>query len=402
MLIALIALPWGLIAYHFLPFNNATSRSGFAPFSIGTSRFKKKSAATVAKGPWGAIEIEEIVIEPPAKMFRYNLDLSPREWFLTDTPVDKLSGILQACGIPGSTIAEIERYSAADQSTTGTVIRAPDNLVWNLDPRSRERLYSLLGRYPGNVACHHPYFYRGESLEEWLHDTPLPADIIDRIASLVYKRDNQLLFSDIDLIWPLVKSPLDRLALMQILHRETSHLVRLKVDDDAGIDGLVSYWGVNNREETIRTMLESTLRGRQSSIDLIYLLPPIPRVRLNTYSGVTHSDSVIRHNCFWAALNFFNDTPDDSLTAGNLAAARLSSDYMRIEENDICFGDIFAICRKDGTLLHTCVYIAADIVYTKDGEETQNPFVLKRISDVIPNYRRDGPISCVYFRLREP
>ena len=53
------------------------------------------------------------------------------------------------------------------------------------------------------------------------------------------------------------------------------------------------------------------------------------------------------------------------------------------------FGDIIEITDKNGEIKHTCVYIAENIVYTKDGQDsdiTISPFILSDFAKTLAIY----------------
>ena len=62
-------------------------------------------------------------------------------------------------------------------------------------------------------------------------------------------------------------------------------------------------------------------------------------------------------------------------------------------------GDI--LCFLDGGEgLHTCVYIADDIVLTKNGDSILAPWVLMQVTDVEAIYRRSPETRIQGFRLK--
>jgi hypothetical protein len=47
---------------------------------------------------------------------------------------------------------------------------------------------------------------------------------------------------------------------------------------------------------------------------------------------------------------------------------------------------------------HMCVYIAADVVYTKNGVDPKQPWVLMRMKDLLALYTSDQPQQWRVFR----
>jgi hypothetical protein len=49
---------------------------------------------------------------------------------------------------------------------------------------------------------------------------------------------------------------------------------------------------------------------------------------------------------------------------------------------------------------HACVYIADDVVFTKNGVNYHQPWVLMKLNDLLPRYASDRPMSIVVLRRR--
>jgi hypothetical protein len=55
---------------------------------------------------------------------------------------------------------------------------------------------------------------------------------------------------------------------------------------------------------------------------------------------------------------------------------------------------------SDGNALHSCVYIADDIIYTKNGENMAAPWLLMKIGDVKRIYSHLGQTGVQGYRLK--
>jgi hypothetical protein len=73
--------------------------------------------------------------------------------------------------------------------------------------------------------------------------------------------------------------------------------------------------------------------------------------------------------------------------------------YNRIEP-PFEFGDVLMFLNGQGNAIHSCVYIADDIVYTKNGENIASPWLLMKIGDVQRVYSYEGQSSIQGFRLK--
>jgi hypothetical protein len=55
----------------------------------------------------------------------------------------------------------------------------------------------------------------------------------------------------------------------------------------------------------------------------------------------------------------------------------------------------------DGNAVHSCVYVADDIVYSKNGENMASPWLLTKIGDVQRIYSYESQTSIQGYRLRQ-
>lgn len=82
---------------------------------------------------------------------------------------------------------------------------------------------------------------------------------------------------------------------------------------------------------------------------------------------------------------------------------RILQNQIRMESvepatSDLRFGDIIVLSDpQDGKIIHSAVYIAGDIVFTKNGMALQRPWILMRYNDMLSRYSMDfTPNTQVY------
>jgi hypothetical protein len=169
-------------------------------------------------------------------------------------------------------------------------------------------------------------------------------------------------------------------------------LVRLSVDRSSEINELAQYWGRGGRSTDIRPLLESVAgAGDQGSIDIVHLLPAFARNRLYRYPRLTTGDlnKPALANCLWTALNFFATEPDDRYLELNAAIATLRQDYHIVESN-YQLGDVIALLDAEGDLFHVVVYLADDLVFTKNGTSPVAPWTIMPLDRVKDYYRNQS------------
>ena len=145
--------------------------------------------------------------------------------------------------------------------------------------------------------------------------------------------------------------------------------------------------------------------GGDPALDVVHLLPPVARELLNVYHLASAEGAAA--SCYWTALNFPSEQPESRLlvnprTTGDQEAEtwRRLQEFTPLEKASE-LGDIIAYRRKsDGRILHVCSYVAADIVFTKNGFGYSAPWCLMRLPDVDALYHDAATTERLYFRPR--
>lgn len=397
----LLVSPWLALRCLVASTNPAGSRS-FAenPFRPGPMTYP---AVKSVKGPWGIIEIRPIIVEPPSSFFGFNYDASPsQQWIISNANPAQARALLAKSGLSGAVIETLMQNARADSSNNCQVIRPPDDIIRAISPEVRAVLYSELGKNPANLFHATPFRFRGHSIHEWFCNSGLSEELIGRIKPLVYKKKQMLCFSDLHLILPTVLSPIERGRLLQALHRAATYNLYLKVDSNASLDAVLAYWGHAGRRYDIEPILKSTFaQGTSSALDVSYLMPGFARTRLYTYINPTRGDPSVRRDCHWTAFNFFNDLPDDRYGRLKDLTSVTMQEYESIS-SPTQFGDVIFFITPPNAAIHSCVYIADDIVFTKNGVGFGMPFIFEHLNDVVNDYHADfGDFALQYCRRRD-
>ena len=135
------------------------------------------------------------------------------------------------------------------------------------------------------------------------------------------------------------------------------------------------------------------------SVDIIHFLPVLMRERAYTFPSIRDAAKGRLPDCHWTSLNFFNLAPREFYRNTKLASIQLVESYEAVNP-PYRFGDVLCYM-ENGNGLHTCVYIADDIVLTKNGENILSPWVLLYISDVTKIYKRSPTTAIQGYRLKK-
>jgi hypothetical protein len=160
-------------------------------------------------------------------------------------------------------------------------------------------------------------------------------------------------------------------------------LIRLRGNGGSDIEALSDYWSHGRRSVTVflRHLAQEPGGG---DIDVMYLLPPLPRSLINTYPG----DDGRSYDCMWTSFNFFNTEPDDRFLDGAFQQAEFSKRYRLIPLAELRLGDLLLFGTSSTQITHASVFIADDIVFTKNGRSRMRPWKLTTIAELQARYFR--------------
>ncbi|MBS0633257.1 MAG: hypothetical protein JSS11_15205 [Verrucomicrobia bacterium] len=355
-------------------------------------------------GPWGELQYSRLLIEPPDEFVTAH-DLQPDElkWVFKGYTPEKLHELWQHAELSDAQITELTAHIVNPGEPDSITIKPTGEFILGLSTKSRTVLYSALSEFPENPSQNEPFRFRAGkgATDEWFSNSGLSPETIKLVTGLLYQRGTALLFSDDDVVLPLLPNRSERFKLMKTLARKSTLLVKLRVKTDSDLDTLVNYWGQGPRAKDLRPLLESiSHRPRGITLDVAHLLPRFARARLYNYPQPSDHPDDGMHDCHWTCLNFFNDVPDEKYTDAKVVKHTFETEYVRVVGKPT-LGDIFVFSRPDGRVIHSCVYIADDIVFTKNGASSVMPWILMNLSDVTAFYPADPPLTISAFRRKD-
>ena len=123
----------------------------------------------------------------------------------------------------------------------------------------------------------------------------------------------------------------------------------------------------------------------------IGLLPPLPASLLYTFPTPDNplKGPVATRDWHWTSLNFFREPPDDRYS-DPAYASRLTLDYRPVP-SDPRFGDVVTFSKPNGDILHSAVFIADGIVFTKNAYTPLHPWILSTLADLQEEYSFQMP-----------
>jgi hypothetical protein len=363
--------------------------SGVRGTDLSSGSGNPSSLAPADTPPWGELLLSEIRMERPEEYLAFDCSTNRQAtWVFPRMKTEQVRAVVQSYGF---TAAQIERaLSPRFLKTTGTdtTIKPDDELLFSLSPEARSALYRHLARYLENPTLGIPWVCTKERLDTLISNCKMDATAQAAFKKLLYTQNGQPCFADQEPMLRQLSLPEQRKAFIQSILRQKSVLVRLHLRPETDIDKLIGYWvapasGV--RYKDIRPLLESLKRLPEGgNISLLYFLPPFARQRLYTFPFLTGAGEN-KENCHWTTMNFFNDPPDDRFFDLGYMNKFLHENYYQIA-SATAYGDVILLLDAQNNLIHSAVHIADDIVFTKNGNSYQQPWVLMHLKDLLEVY----------------
>lgn len=354
-------------------------------------------------GPWGQIQYYYIMLEAPESLVKlFPVPSAKTVWKFKDFSNDELREALLGAGLTAAQCDTLFSGPTQPFKDDGvTHLFPPTDLILALSPEIRLRVYRILRRFDGNALHASPYVIEGGEAKEWFAGSGVRNDLVDLIDRLSYPWAPGRAFSDLPALLGHVRDVKEQNLLLKTLTRTRSLLARLVVNKDADIESLAEYWTGFGRRKDVLPILESVAETEGvHRLDIVHLLPSLPRKFLYTYPDMSLLSKGSFPDCHWTSLNFFNYEPVDRLLDYEGAIQYISENY-EPASGALQFGDVLFFMEKGSeNSFHSCVYIADDIVFTKNGSNVAMPWILMRIDDLRARFRQDFEIEIRAFRVK--
>lgn len=391
LVIALVSLPWIVL---FVDGLYASSTDASSRLQLAT---KRKGANQAAEpGPAGRVETTAIVISPPLEFVMTLADSRlSTDWRFRNTSLEQLHGFLQQMPLDEPRRREILAGVRPDPANNGLVFSPSDEFIWKLPSEMRGGLYLALALDTENLVQIHAFRFQG-TLEEWFASSGVSDETLRLIEKLLYRRNGSIFLADLHVLMPKLAKD-EQTRVLKAISGQRTLSVRLRVGPDDNIAELAEYWGRGRRSKDLRPILES-LAKVDGTIDVAHLLPAFARMRLYTYPtpSITNNVGLIQ-NCHWTAFNFFSTTPEDKFTNLEDALKELKDNYYPIYRNP-ALGDLVIYSDAADPMFHVAVYVADDIVFTKNGNQFSSPWMYMQLDQMKDFYARPLPVEVKYFR----
>jgi hypothetical protein len=352
--------------------------------SINGGKRPENAPKTPAK-PWGNLDYGGLSLEPDELFLGATRPSPTSRWIFENYSPQQLTELFNSCGLTAPQKAVLLDTNRWELLTNGCAVPVPDEVVLGLSKTANQRLYPILARAPANVAQYYPFRFPLRGFAERFARRGLSSQTLDTIRRLTYTNGGLLCFSAAQPLRSALPTNEFR-TFVRALYGVPTLRMQLRLHPGCDIEALVKYWGKGGREKAIRPLLESSARIPEgATINVAYLFPPFARLRLYTYPDPATDPAAAREDCYYTALNFFNDQPDARFMDSRNTREEILAHYQQTQDGPE-FGDLLALLDQAGNAVHICVYVADDVVFTKNGGNYLQPWVLMKIPELLAYY----------------
>lgn len=356
-------------------------------------------------GPWGFLEYVPMTIGPPDEfVFVPPADYPPIRWHFQGYSKDKVIELFHSAELtPAQIDALLKRTWSTDAG--GTAVEPGDDVIMGLSPAARAKIYSVLVEFAQNSRQIDPIWFRPGRVDERLEGSGLLPASVDLLKRLLYPHGtSRELFADFEPALRQLPDEHERRRFMKAVMRKETLLARLRIHAESDIESLASYWGVGGRRKDVLPLLNSLRRIEGGcKLNIVYLLPHFAREHLYSHPYTPADPAGVKQDCFWSAFNMFLEQPDDRFHDLDYTRQVIKTDYYNIIE-PTQLGDLVFLATNDSVVIHAATYVADDIIFTKNGENYTQPWILMHLSDMIETYSArhpiSGPVKVLYYRKK--
>jgi hypothetical protein len=206
----------------------------------------------------------------------------------------------------------------------------------------------------------------------------------------------------VSLVVALTTSHSEARTLIKALSRSRTAILRLRLDGTSNVRQVAAYWssGEANAKDFLPLLESIETNPLVDHLDIVHLLPPYARKLLYTYPHQSLAVGGRYPDCHWTTLNFFNYRPEGRFFDADGAKSFLGENYVQ-GARPYRYGDALLFMDEHGRAVHSCIYLADDYVFTKNGVNMISPWLIMKLREVVDLYSVNGdPTIKIYRNLR--
>jgi hypothetical protein len=356
-------------------------------------------------GPWGRLQCAYVYLEAPKSLIEgFPLPSPTPRWTLPSSVFSEVPALFARAGLSQTIIDQLLLPQNVIKRDGLVYILPPLPTLENLPPESRAIIYTEFSKYPENEYLVDPVLIIGTSVDEWYRRSKLRPEIIQKIKKMSYMRGETIAFSDIPALLNYASTDSEARAIFKACTRTRNLMIRLMLDKNANADEIIKYWsfGVGIRRKDLEPLVLSIMELEGvDDLGISHLLPALARKLLYTYPGLDMAKHGVMPDCHWTSLNFFNYEPHEYLLDARLATSQVLENFTPVNPPYQYADVLFFLDNTTGDAFHSCVHLADNIVYTKNGRNILSPWVIMKLEDVKKVYLYKGNGRIQGFRRKD-
>jgi hypothetical protein len=357
----------------------------------------------VSDGPWGSLQSFNVYIAAPDHIIKmFSVPSSITTWNFFDVKEQEVVALFDRPDIPVEIRTELTDRSRWTVSGGHIQVTPSNTSILGLPPAARAAIYTVLAKWEANEFYHAPYFVPDGDVDSWLSASGLGSDLIDIVRRTTCPLGKAFCFSDVSLLVAATNSDTAARAVIKAISRTRTVILRLRLDEEADIQKIIGYWGSGkaNAKDFLPLLESVKTNPLVKHLDIVHVLPPYARKLIYTYPHPSLAIGGRYPDCHWTSLNFFNYRPESRLFDTQGAEAFVLENFERAEP-PYQFGDVLFFTDPQGRAIHSCIHLAAVYVYTKNGANLINPWIIMTLQEVMDRYSVNGePTIQIYRKLR--
>lgn len=356
-------------------------------------------------GPWGRLQCAYVYLEAPKSLIEgFPLPSPTPRWTLPASEFSEVPALFARAGLSQTIIDQLLLPQNVVKRDGLVHLLPPLPTLENLSPESRAIIYTEFSKYPENEYLVDPVLIIGTSVDEWYRRSKLRPEIIQKIKKMSYMRGETIAFSDIPALLNYASTDSEARAIFKACTRTRNLMIRLMLDKNANADEIIKYWsfGVGIRRKDLEPLVLSIMELEGvDDLGISHLLPALARKLLYTYPGLDMAKHGVMPDCHWTSLNFFNYEPHEYLLDARLATSQVLENFIPVNPPYQYADVLFFLDNTTGDAFHSCVHLADNIVYTKNGRNILSPWVIMKLEDVKKVYLYKGNGRIQGFRRKD-
>lgn len=394
LLLVVAGIAIGALGVHFFPHD--------PPGTVPSSELGTR----VRPGAWGELYAVPFVIAAPDELLPvHTIESGGTHWLFKNCTASEISNLLETAGMSSDERLALLAPAVSQVNGIDLEMAPTPGMVAALPEKARAAIYHKLAQFPENRSAF--FFLHKDTLADRFDDSGIAADTLALFHRFCITHGDYLVFGGLPAMLAQIPSYEEKVRFVKALTRQRTMLVRLRVTKNSDLRTLTEYWGKGAWAPNIRTILEGVERVPGGTfMSIMALLPPLPASQLYFYpmvqSNPLNGPAPLR-DCHWTSLNFFSDTADTKAVDSSTFAKMIATEYSPIS-GDPRYGDILLLATPDGEILHSAVFIADEIVFTKNGATPIYPWMLSTVPDLLKQYSFHVPdgqkLTLRYFRSK--